>query len=186
MESTILGNRTNDHQKAFMELLGMAALHLAYVPYTSDGISAGGLSVHDAIPAALGSVSPALPAVPKISKNLVPYIAGMLVTAPYAIGACDRRANGLAEAHANAVLKYLNLVLERISPCFSSVSLWSGMLQRRRTAVVLLQERRQTKRPPGKGGGGAEQVASRPCMEYYGLINHCNPISRPKKTDRRT
>ena len=38
-------------------------------------------SVYDAIPAALGSVCPALPAVPKISKNLVAYIAGMLVTA---------------------------------------------------------------------------------------------------------
>ena len=43
MESTVLGNSTNDHQKTFMELLGMAALHLAYVPCASDGISAGGL-----------------------------------------------------------------------------------------------------------------------------------------------
>ena len=42
-------------------------------------------SVYDAIPAALGSVCPALPAVPKISKNLVAYIAGMLLTAPYVI-----------------------------------------------------------------------------------------------------
>ena len=47
---------------------------------------------------------------PKISKNLVAYIAGMLVTAPYAIGAGDTRVAGLAEAHADAVLKYLNLV----------------------------------------------------------------------------
>ena len=53
-------------------------------------------SVYDAIPAALGSVCPALPAVPKISKNLVAYIASMPVTAPYAIGASDRRADGLA------------------------------------------------------------------------------------------
>ena len=67
-------------------------------------------SVYDAIPAALGSVCPALPAVPKISKNLFAYMAGMLVTAPYAMVASDRRADGLAEAHANAVLKYLNLV----------------------------------------------------------------------------
>ena len=67
-------------------------------------------SVYDAIPAALGSVCPALPAVPKISKNLVAYIAGMLVTAQYAIGAGDTRAACLAEAHANAVLKYPNLV----------------------------------------------------------------------------
>ena len=42
MESNVLGNRTNDHQKAFMELLGMAAQHLAYVAYESNGISAGG------------------------------------------------------------------------------------------------------------------------------------------------
>ena len=64
------------------------------------------------IAAALGSVFPALPAVPKISKNLVAYIqvACMLVTASYAIGAGDRRANGLAEAQADAVLKHLNLV----------------------------------------------------------------------------
>ena len=38
LESTVLGNRSNDHQKAFMvhrimELLGMAAPHLAYVAY---------------------------------------------------------------------------------------------------------------------------------------------------------
>ena len=43
LESTVLCNRNIDHQKAFMELLGMAALLLAYVAYASDGISAGGL-----------------------------------------------------------------------------------------------------------------------------------------------
>ena len=43
LESTILGNSTNDHQKEFMEMLGMAALHLTYVPYASDSISSGGL-----------------------------------------------------------------------------------------------------------------------------------------------
>ena len=66
-------------------------------------------AVYDAIPVALGSVCPALPAVPKISKNLVAKMAGMLLTALYAIGASDRRAHGLAEEHADAVLKYLNL-----------------------------------------------------------------------------
>ena len=39
-------------------------------------------SVYYTIPAAMGSICPALPAAPKISKNLVAYIAGMLVTAP--------------------------------------------------------------------------------------------------------
>ena len=43
LESTVLGNCTNDHPKAFMELLGMAALHLAYVAYASDDIFSGGL-----------------------------------------------------------------------------------------------------------------------------------------------
>ena len=41
--TTVLGNSTNEHQMAFMELLGMAALHLVYVLYATDGISAGGL-----------------------------------------------------------------------------------------------------------------------------------------------
>ena len=58
----------------------------------------------------------------------------MLVTAPYAIGAGDRDADGLAEAHADAVLKYLNLVSDTAR--FSSVSLWSGMLPRPRTTVA--------------------------------------------------
>ena len=43
LDPTVLGNRTNERQKAFMELLGMAALHLVYVVDSSDGISAGGL-----------------------------------------------------------------------------------------------------------------------------------------------
>ena len=42
-DNTVIGNRTNDHQKAFMELIGMAALHLTYVPYASHGLSSGGL-----------------------------------------------------------------------------------------------------------------------------------------------
>ena len=29
--ATVLGNRADEHQKAFMELLGAAAIHLAYV-----------------------------------------------------------------------------------------------------------------------------------------------------------
>ena len=43
LETTVLWNLTHVHQNAFMELLGMAALHLVYVVYASDGISAGGL-----------------------------------------------------------------------------------------------------------------------------------------------
>ena len=59
---------------------------------------------------AYGTAFPALPAVPKISKNLAAYFAGMLVIAPYAARVADRRADGLAEAHADAVYKFLNQV----------------------------------------------------------------------------
>ena len=43
MDSTVLGDRTTDHQKAFMELLGMAALHLSCIQCASYCISTGGL-----------------------------------------------------------------------------------------------------------------------------------------------
>ena len=142
-----------------MELLDMAAVHLVYVVYASDGISTGGLfhwskdkgpdraysleatdcprlpqfswkgpagstallnlifwmvldslstwrvvsqlycnvddmghmadladSVYNASSAALGTVCPALSAGPKISKNLVAYLAGLIVVTPYAAG----------------------------------------------------------------------------------------------------
>ena len=51
-------------------------------------------SVYHASPSALGTVCPALPAVPKISKNLVAYMACLLVNAPYCIGNGDTRAAG--------------------------------------------------------------------------------------------
>ena len=99
-------------------------------------------SVYDSIPAALGSVCSALPDVPKISKNLVDYIAGMLVTAPYAIGASDRRANALAEAHADTVLKYLNLVSDTDFTAFLKRKLEEWYAAAPITTVVLLPERR--------------------------------------------
>ena len=44
--------------------------------------------------------------VPKISKNLVAYLAGLIVVTQYAAGS----AAGLAEAHADVALKHLKLV----------------------------------------------------------------------------
>ena len=63
-------------------------------------------------PAAMGTICPSLSAVPKISKNLVAYLAGLIVFTPYAAGSGDTRAAGLAKAHADIVLKYLKLVSE--------------------------------------------------------------------------
>ena len=65
MESNVLGNRTNDHQKAFMELLGMAAQHLAYVAYASEGISSGGRRY----PRQKARAAAARPAQPPVSRH---------------------------------------------------------------------------------------------------------------------
>ena len=129
-------------------------------------------SVFDAIPAALGSVCPAqaaLPAVPKISNNLVAHIAGMLVTAPYAIGAGDTRARreaGLAEAHADAVLNYLNLVPDTDFTAF---------LKRKLVEWYAAAQKNDSRAPPGEEAdeealgegqeGGPDPVASTPCMD---------------------
>ena len=67
MESNlnVLGNRTNDHQKAFMKLLGIAAQHLAYVAYASNGISAGGRRY----PRQKARAAAARPAQPPVSRH---------------------------------------------------------------------------------------------------------------------
>ena len=61
-------------------------------------------SVYPASFAALGGACPALSAVPKISRNLVTYLAGLIVITPYIGGTADTRAAGLGEAHADVVL----------------------------------------------------------------------------------
>lgn len=62
-------------------------------------------SEYAAVPAAFGGAFPELKAVPKISKALVAYLAGLAIVAPYSGGASDKRAGGLAEEHAEASMK---------------------------------------------------------------------------------
>ena len=82
----------------------------------------------------------------------------MLVTAPYTIGTGDRRADGLAEAHVDAVLEHLNFVSDMDFTAFLKHKLveWYASAPKNDpvTTVVLLQERRPTTRPPGRRGGG--------------------------------
>jgi len=47
-------------------------------------------------------------AIPKLSKTLVSYIVGLMVTTPYFRGSCDERAKGLAEQHVTSTLASLN------------------------------------------------------------------------------
>ena len=42
-ERIVLGNCTDEHQKAFFELLGAEAIHFGYGMFASEGIPAGGL-----------------------------------------------------------------------------------------------------------------------------------------------
>ena len=60
------------------------------------------------------------------------------------------------------------------------------MLQRRSLTVMLLRMSMMTERSPRRGqrgGGGAGGAAE--CLDAFnGLINHCNLISKPKRTDR--
>ena len=67
-------------------------------------------SVNPASSAALGGACPALSAMPKISKNLVAYLAGLIVVTPYIGGTSNTSAAGLGEAHAEVVLKVLKFV----------------------------------------------------------------------------
>jgi len=75
---------------------------------------------HQAIPAT--SPEPAFLALPKLSKTLVSYIVGLMVTTPYFRGSCDKRAKGLAEQHGKSTLATLNTInserrtLQEISP----------------------------------------------------------------------
>ena len=114
-------------------------------------------------------------AVAKISKNLVAYLACLIVVTPYVAGWGDTRAAGLAEAHTDIVLKYLKLVTvsyteSRTTPRTSSVSLWTGMPPRRSPTIVLLLKRRPTKRPPRRGRGGGAGVRNRwlRCLIWIG------------------
>ena len=61
---------------------------------------------HQAIPAT--SSGPAFMALPKLSKTLVSYIVGLMVTTPYLRGSCDERAKELAEQHVKSCLATLN------------------------------------------------------------------------------
>ena len=63
---------------------------------------------HPAIPAT--SPEPAFLALPKLSKTLVSYIVGLMVTTPYFRGSCDERAKGLAEQHVTSTLASLNTI----------------------------------------------------------------------------
>ena len=53
---------------------------------------------------------PAFMAIPKLSKTLVSYIVGLMVTTPYFRGSCDERAKGLAEQHGKSTLATLNTI----------------------------------------------------------------------------
>ena len=114
--------------------------------------------MYDASPAALGTVCPALPAVPKISKNLVAYMAGLLVTAPY----CIETAIPAPQADANAFLKYPNLVSDAEFTAYLKRMLVEWY------ATAPKNDHRSPPRDEANGGGGwvrDRRTPARPCMD---------------------
>jgi hypothetical protein len=92
--------------------------------FTVDEVEEFAVSKHDAIPAA--TVAPkvfaALPAVPKLSKHLVAYLAGQAYVSPYIGGTADPRIQGIGEAHAEGVLEFLGRTTQEV---------YTGFLQRK-------------------------------------------------------
>ena len=90
----------------------------------------------------------------------------MLFTALYAMGAGNTRTAGLAEAHADAVLKYPNLVSNTDFTAFLKCKLveWYAAAPKNDSRAAPGEE--ADEEPPVEGGeGGAEPVASTPCMD---------------------
>ena len=78
----------------------------------------------------------------------------------------SQRTNGLAKAHADAVLKYLNLVPYTDFTVFLKRKLveWYAAAPKNDSCAPPGEE--ADEEAPGKGGwGGAEPVASTPCMD---------------------
>jgi len=91
--------------------------------FTIDEVEEFAVSKHDAIPAATApKVFAALPAVPKLSKHLVAYLAGQAYVSPYIGGTADPRIQGIGEAHAEGVLEFLGRTTQEV---------YTGFLQRK-------------------------------------------------------
>jgi len=103
--------------------------------------------------------------VPKISKNFVAYIAGMLVTAPYAARSGDRRVNGLAEAHADAVYKFLNLVTDEAFTSYLKRKLGEWYAAAPKMDRCAPGEEADEEAPGEEGAGGGGAGPSRPCLD---------------------
>ena len=99
----------------------------------------------------------------------------------------SQRANGLAEARADAVhnlnLKYLNLVPDTDFTAFLKCKLveWYAAAPKNDSRAPPGEEADEEASVEGREGGG--RIGGLDAL--YGLVIHCNPISRPKKTDRR-
>ena len=78
----------------------------------SEALASSEYYASHATPAAIGGAFPALSAVPTISKNLVAYLACLIVVTPYFRGTANTRVAGLGETHADVVLQVLKLATD--------------------------------------------------------------------------
>ena len=79
---------------------------------------------------------PACMAIPKLSKTLVSYIVGLMVTTPYYRGNCDDRIKGLAEQYVKSCLATLNTIDGKAYKAFlqGRVTAWYALYPEMRPA----------------------------------------------------
>ena len=121
---------------------------------------------------------------PKISRYFVAYLSGLILVAPNIGGTSDTRAASLGEVHTDVVLKVLKL--ETDAPAAYSDFLdrklveWYAAAPKSDSHAPVHEDNDEKVSEAGRGGCGPSVRDA-----LNGLINHCNLISTPKRTDRR-
>ena len=117
---------------------------------------------------------------PKISRNFVAYLSGLIVVTPNIGG----RAASLGEAHTDVVLKVLKLETDAAYTDFLDrelVEWYASAAAPKSDRHAPVHENNDGKVSEAGRGGCGPSVRD----ALNGLINHCNLISKPKRTDRR-
>ena len=118
----------------------------------------------------------------KISRNLVACLASLIVVTPYIGGTADTRAGGLGEAHADVVLMVMKLATDASYTNFLKCKFmeWYAAAPKSDSHAPVHEDNDEKVSEAGRGGCGPSVRDA-----LNGLINHCNLISTPKRTDRR-
>ena len=147
----------------------------------SEALASSEYYASHATPAAIGGAFPALSAVPTISKNLVAYLACLIVVTPYFRGTANTRVAGLGETHADVVLQVLKLATDSAYTDFLKRKLvdWNQAAPKPDWHAPNQEERGEVVDGDGEGGEGSSSGGASECARCLIWINepgHCSPI----------